>query len=128
MKRFSIIVFSVQLLIGMAHAEQRFVLNGVFCNTEKQIEDTIVAVGDNVSLEMAIEQQNRDAVNCVYADKIKYVVIDPAALGKLAHNGTIFMKYEATLVGALVGGKPRPIAPPVRTFFFWMGVLTGSAK
>jgi hypothetical protein len=53
---------------------------------------------------------------CVYADKIKYVVIHPIIVGKMLMEPQL-TKYEATVTGVLVGGAIRPVAPPVQIFF-----------
>ena len=57
------------------------------------------------------------AVNCVVADSIQYVVSQPLIIDTITQNGFTLTMYEASLVGILIGGNTRPVAPPMRTYF-----------
>ena len=51
------------------------------------------------------------------ADRIQYIVSQPLIIDTITRNGFTLTMYEANLVGVLVGGNTRPVAPPMRTFF-----------
>jgi hypothetical protein len=70
-----------------------------------------------MSLHAAVANINEGAVNCVVADSIQYVVSQPLIIDTINQNGFTLTVYEASLVGILIGGNTRPIAPPLRTFF-----------
>jgi hypothetical protein len=59
-------------------------------------------------------------VVCTFAYSIGLMVIHPVAVGTGVFNGNQQTLYEATLVGVLVGGNPRPVEPPLQTFFITM--------
>ena len=103
-------------------------LHGLFCNTEKQIDDTVAFIRMDLPLETAIAIANNDKIECVLAKDIWFVIVNPVVIGQLDHNGLQFFKYQATLVGVMVGTNLRPVDPPVTTFFVRMEVLIGTAK
>lgn len=109
----SLIVLS---LSGAARAEQSYALHGLFCNTEGQIDETLARMRSNLSPQAAVALTNQKTVVCVYADKIKYVVIHPIIIRKMLVESQL-TKYEATITGVLVGGAMRPVEPPVQIFF-----------
>ena len=117
MKHFSALAIATCLLTGSAQAEQTRALHGLFCNTEAQARDVLEHYGSNMSLHAAVAIINEGAVNCVVADSIQYVVSQPLIIDTIAQNGFVLTVYEANLVGVVVGGNSRPVAPPVRTFF-----------
>ncbi len=121
MKYFSALAIATGLLAGLptgsAQAEQTRALHGLFCNTEAQARDVLEHFGSNMTLQAAAVIVNEGAVNCVVADRIQYVVSQPLIIATISQNGFALTIYEANLVGVLVGGNTRPVAPPVRTFF-----------
>ena len=117
MKHFSALAIATCLLTGGAQAEQTRALHGLFCNTEAQARDVLEHYGSNMSLHAAVANINQGAVNCVVADRIQYVVSQPLIIDTITQNGFTFTMYEARLVGILIGGNTRPIAPPMRTYF-----------
>jgi hypothetical protein len=91
-------------------------LNGLFCNTEAQIEAALQMLDDGTSPAMALAAINVDAQVCTLADRIAYVIEAPVTLGRTG-AGT-FHKYSARLVAVQVGGSLRPLEPPATVFFF----------
>jgi hypothetical protein len=113
----STLAIATCLLTGGAEAEQTRALHGLFCNTEAQARDVLEHYGSNMSLHAAVAITNEAAVNCVVADSIQYVVSQPQIIDTITQNGFTLTMYEANLVGILIGGNTRPIAPPLRTYF-----------
>ena len=110
-----------------AQAKDGQVLRGLFCNTKSQLEETLrIARGSN-GLTTAVAMANRDKVVCTFADSIGFMVIHPVAIGTGAVNGSQQTLYEATLAGVLVGGNPRPVEPPLQTFFVTMDPVSVTA-
>ena len=60
-------------------AGSRQMLHGLFCNTEKQIDDTVAFIRMDLPLETAIAIANNDKIECVLAKDIRFVVVDPVA-------------------------------------------------
>ena len=104
-------------LSGAARGGEGHVLHGLFCNSESQIEQALAHMRANVAPRIAVEMTNEKEIACVYADRIRYMVVRPLIIGEVRHRGTLFLKYQATLVGVMVGDNPRPIEPPVPIFF-----------
>lgn len=117
MKYFSGLAIATLLLAGGAQAGQTRALHGLFCNTEAQAREVLQHFGSSMTLQSAVAIVNKGAVNCVVADRIQYVVTQPLIIDTVAQNGFELTIYEASLVGILIGGNTRPIAPPMRTFF-----------
>ena len=111
-----------------ASAGTRQVLRGLFCNTEKQIDDTVKLLRLDVTLEAAVAVANNAKVECVLAKDIEFAVLDPVAIGEIGYLGLQFTKYEGSLVGVMVGVNLRPVEPPVRTFFVGVELLISAAK
>jgi hypothetical protein len=127
MKHFSALAIASLLLAGGAQAEQTRALHGLFCNTEDQVRDVLEHYSLNMSLHAAVAIINEKAYNCVVADSIQYVISQPLIIDTVAQNGLTLTIYEASLVGVLIGGNTRPVAPPVRTFFVLNKRLGGVA-
>jgi hypothetical protein len=117
MKHLSAFAIAALLLTGGANAEQTSALHGLFCNTEAQAREVLEHYSPNMSLHAAVGIINEEAVNCVVADSIKYIVSQPLIIDTITQKGFKLTMYEASLVGILIGGNTRPVAPPVRTFF-----------
>lgn len=112
-------LFALAILLSAVPAEAKpdQALRGLFCNTRAQLEETLDHMRLANSMAMAVSLTNRRAVACVHAYKIRYVVTHPVIIGRTALNGQALTLYEATLVKVLVGGNPRPVEPPLQTFF-----------
>ncbi len=117
MKHFSALAIATLLLAGSAEAEQTQALHGLFCNTEAQARDVLQHFGSSMSLQGAVAKINEGAVNCVVADRIQYVVSQPLIIDIITQNSFKLTIYEARVVGILIGGNTRPIAPPLHMFF-----------
>jgi hypothetical protein len=127
MKHFLATAIATCLLISDAQAEQTWSLHGLFCNTEAQARDALDLYSSSISLRAAVADVNKEAVNCVVADRIEYVVSQPLIIDTIARNGFTLTMYEANLVGVLIGGNTRPIAPPLRMYFVLDKRLAGVA-
>jgi hypothetical protein len=93
-----------------------FPLQGLFCNTLEQIDETLAHVDRGLSLKTATELSNKREVVCNYVDLIYYAVSHPIKVG--AHRGRLSaIKYEAVLTGVIVGGLLRPVSPAMRIYF-----------
>lgn len=117
MKHFSALAIATLLLASSAQAEQTRTLHGLFCNTEAQVRDVLENFSSGKSLQSAVAIINDGAVNCVVADRIQYVVSQPLIIDTITQNGFKLTIYEASLVGILIGGNTRPVAPSMRTYF-----------
>ncbi len=102
-----------------------FGLQGLFCNSEAQIDGTLAHIRQGLSPYSAVEFANRGEVVCTYVDRLRYVVERPVDIGR---TGSSFapVKYRATLVGVWVGDNLRPVAPPVEIFFVTPGRIVGA--
>jgi hypothetical protein len=49
-------------------------------------------------------------------DLLHYIVERPRIIGEIPAE-FVLVKYEGELVGVIVGGRVRPVSPPVRVFF-----------
>jgi hypothetical protein len=117
MRKFSIVSLFILLMTNPVQAKQGHVLHGLFCNTKAQIEATFAHIRHDIAPQIAVAMTNKDSVVCVEASRISYLVINPVRIDKVQHNGQWLLMYEATLIGVLVGDNPRPIVPPLQTFF-----------
>jgi hypothetical protein len=127
MKHSSALAIAMWLLSGGAQAEQTWALHGLFCNTEAQTREVLEQYGSKMSLSAAVANINEVSVNCVVADRIQYVVSQPLIIDTISRNGFTLTIYGASLVGVLIGGNTRPVAPPMRTFFVLDERLSGVA-
>ena len=125
MKKISFITLIMLLLTSHAQAGQTHLLHGLFCNTEAQAKEVLARLGKNQSLRAAVAVTNMTNVTCVVADKIQYMVVQPVIIGTVRQNGLTLTLYEASLIGVLVGDNPRPVVPPVRSFFVLNELLAG---
>lgn len=127
MKRFLAFAAILLPLATAAQAKDGQVLRGLFCNTRTQLEETLRIAGGSNELTTAVAMANRDKVVCTFAYSIGFMVIHPIAIGTGVVNGNQQTLYEATLVGVLVGGNPRPVEPPLQTFFVTMDPVSLAA-
>jgi hypothetical protein len=109
-------------------AEGAHAAHGLYCRTEAQVNAAVAAIQRGVPPPLAAELVNRDEVACVYADRIWYVIDQPAMIGQAKHGGVSLIKYEGMLVGVLVGKNPRPIEPPVHLYFVVPEPIPGVAE
>jgi hypothetical protein len=108
-----------------AETSSLHVLRGLFCNTEAQIEESLKFMATGLSPRLAAEMVNRENVACVLADEVRYMVVQPVKLRK-SIDGFGLIKYQASLVGVLVGDNVRPIEPPVNIYFLTPQRLEGA--
>ena len=91
-------------------------LQGLFCNTQEQIDETLKHIDLGLSPRAAAELSNKGEIGCTYVDRLFYVVKHPIKVG--AHRGRLSVfKYEAILTGVIVGGNFRAVSPEVQIFF-----------
>jgi hypothetical protein len=117
-------------LIGLAfgvsaHAKSNHVLHGLFCNTEAQIDETLTHMALNLTPRAAVELTNEKTIACVLADKVQYMIANPLIINEIKADRPL-IKYQATLVGVLVGDNVRPVEPPVQIFFITPERLKGA--
>lgn len=109
---------------GSALADEAQRLQGLFCNTEAQIDQALADIDAGVSPRRAAELANSDAVVCTYVDRIEYLIVRP-----VAHDDAALplAKYRGTLVGVLVGDAVRPVTPEVELYFLTPRHVVGAA-
>ena len=90
-------------------------IQGLFCNSEAQLDETLTHIGRNVAPRLAVELTNEHGVVCTYADKIELVINRPIDIGR-ARGSTQLVKFKAMLVAVLVGNNLRVVTPPVEIF------------
>ncbi len=99
---------------GPATAEGRsHRLQGMFCNTEQQIDSALALVGKGSTPRTAVALVNGGDTLCTYVDLLTYVVERPVAIG----GRVSLAKYRGLLTGVVVGGRLRDVSPPVEVFF-----------
>jgi hypothetical protein len=125
MRKFSIASLLILLLTNPVQAKQGYVLHGLFCNTKAQLDATFALISHEIAPQIAVAMTNKDAVVCVEASRISYLVINPVRVDRVQHNEQWLLMYEATLIGVLVGDNPRPIVPPLQTFFVPSNPIAG---
>ena len=91
-------------------------LQGLFCNTEDQIDRALDLMSHGQTPRAAAALSNKSEIVCTYVDALRYVVEHPV---EIWHNKSAVAaaKYKALLTGVVVGDRLRPIAPPVEIFF-----------
>lgn len=109
---------------GSALADEAQRLQGLFCNTEAQIDQALADIAAGVSPRRAADLANRDAVVCTYVDRIEYLIARPVALGDAALP---LVKYRGALVGVLVGDALRPVTPEAELYFLTPRQVAGAA-
>lgn len=109
---------------GSALADEAQRLQGLFCNTEAQIDQALADIAAGVSPRRAADLANRDAVVCTYVDHIEYLIARPVALGDAALP---LVKYRGALAGVLVGDVLRPVTPEAELYFLTPRQVAGAA-
>lgn len=107
-------VAAVLAAASPALADEAQRLQGLFCNTEAQIDQALADIAGGVSPRQAADLANREAVVCTYVDRIEYLIARPVALGDIALP---LIKYRGALVGVLVGDALRPVTPEAELYF-----------
>lgn len=125
MKKLFLSALIVAAFGAHAQAKQGHVLHGLFCNTEAQIDESLAHLSLNLAPQAAVELTNTKEIACVLADKVQYMVIRPFIIGGI-NRGIPLTKYQATLVGVLVGENIRPVEPPVPIYFVTPERLEGA--
>ena len=115
MNRLSFVPLLVLMLAGNAHSGE--VVQGLFCNDIKQIHEVFTLLNANIPPMFAVAKVNKNQADCVYADRISYMIAQPAAAGKVSLLELRLTIYQAMLVGVLDGVNARPVQPPVNIFF-----------
>lgn len=124
------LLLALPLLLALgtaASAASNHIVNGLFCKTRAHLDEAIRHIQENFTVPAAVLLTNREEVVCVYADRIRFMLESPSALGKTQHRGIPLYIYEAAAVGVLVGDNPRPLAPPVHMYFALPEQLRGVA-
>jgi hypothetical protein len=99
---------------GPSFADEVHSLQGLFCNTEAQIDNALAGIANGVSLRRAADLANRDAVVCTYVDRIEFLIVRPVVLS----TATIpLVKYRGSLIGVSVGGVLKPVTPASEVYF-----------
>ena len=99
-------------------------LQGLFCNTEAQIDQAVAHIAADLSPRRAAEIANRDDIVCTYIDRIEYVIAGPVALGDTSMP---LVKYRGALVGVVVGDALRPVTPEAELYFVTPRQIAGAA-
>ena len=89
-------------------------LQGLFCNTEAQIDRARADILGGLPPSRAADVANRDAVVCTYVDRLHFLIERPVALGD---DRFPLVTYRGALTGVLVGGALRPVSPAAELFF-----------
>ena len=58
----------------------RMALQGLFCNSADQIDETVTHMRQGLSPPAAVELVNREAVVCTFADLLRYIVDRPVVI------------------------------------------------
>jgi hypothetical protein len=101
-------------------------LQGIFCNTEGQIDQAIAFMRSSLTPRSAVALANKDKVVCNYVDLIEYNIDRPSVVG-VVPGVVLLIKYEAMLTAVVVGGNVRQVSPPVRVFFVSRSLLPGTS-
>jgi hypothetical protein len=96
--------------------DQPLRLQGLFCNTEEQIDGALGFMSQGQTPRAAAALSNKDDVVCTYVDELRYVVEHPVEIWQ-NRSAVAAAKYKAALTGVIVDGRLRPISPPVEIFF-----------
>ena len=99
-------------------------LQGLFCNTEAQLDAALASFVRLRSFAAAAEIANVDEVACTYVDALHYLIEAPAEIA--GGGGLVLPRYRGRLVGVLAGGRLRPVSPPVEVHFVTPGRLAGA--
>jgi hypothetical protein len=127
MKKLFFTALIVAAFGSSAHAKPNHVLHGLFCNTEAQVDETLAHMALTLTPQAAVELTNEKLIACVLADKIRYMITRPFIIGQ-KKGDVLLIKYQATLVGVLVGDNIRPVEPPVQIYFVTPERLNGAEE
>ncbi len=116
--------FAAGLAAGApAAAGEAHRLQGLFCNTEAQIDRARADILGGLPPVRAADLANRDAVVCTHVDRLHFLIERPVAL---EDDGFPLVKYRGALVGVLAGEALRPVSPPAEVFFLTPGRVAGA--
>jgi hypothetical protein len=96
-------------------------LQGLFCNTEAQIDRAREEMAKGRHPRSVAERLNRDAVVCTYVDRLHFLIVGARLLGE-----ALPPKYRGSLVAVDVGDARRPVSPPVELYFLIPEPLPGA--
>lgn len=130
-RRISIVTLIAGLVLAFHSqrilAQDRFYLvQGVFCNEEAQLDSTLAHFRAGVAPRLAVELANDEEIVCTYIDLLQYMVVDPVQVGD-GQDGDAFLKFKAVLVGVVVGDESRPVSPAVPLYFVAPRPIVGLA-
>jgi hypothetical protein len=106
-----------------ASAQDPRPLQGLFCNTEAQIDRALADIAAGLSPGRAADRANREAVVCTHVDRRHFMIAAPVVLGD---DAVPLVKHRGALVGVLVGGNLRPVTPAADLYFLTPGELPGA--
>ncbi len=109
----SLVLAALATLAPTDAAADGLPLQGMFCSGEAALDAALAGIASGLAPRAAAAAVNQDAVRCTCVDLLHYVVEAPEPLE--SHAGV--PRYRADLVGVVVGGRLRPVSPPVTVFF-----------
>jgi len=114
------------LLAPPALADDRpLMLQGLFCNTERQLEGALASFARLGSFAAAAEVANVDEIACTYVDALHYLVEAPVEVAGRP-GAAVLPRYRARLVAVIAGDRLRPVSPPVELYFITPEPLAGA--
>ena len=105
--------------------DARLRLQGLFCNTEDQLDGALANFDRVRSFTAAAEIANVDEVVCTYVDALHYLIDAPVEIAG-DRGGLLLPRYRGRLVGVFAGDRLRPVSPPVEVHFVTPGRLAGA--
>jgi hypothetical protein len=106
---------ALAICVGLgAEAGER--VQGLFCNSEGQIDAALSSLGAGLDPLAAVDLLNSEQVVCTYVDQLEYEIEDPVNIGT-SRSLVPLVKYRGQLTGVIVGDALRPVSPPVEVHF-----------
>ena len=96
--------------------DQPLRLQGLFCNSEEQIDGALGFMSQGQTPQAATALTNTNEVVCTYVDELRYVVEHPVEIWQ-NKSAVAAAKYKGMLTGVVVGQRLRPVSPPAEIFF-----------
>ncbi len=116
--RMTTCVATAILLSGVtARASERTQqLQGIFCNSEAQVESVLSLITAGAPAASAVAIVNTATVNCTLVDLLQYVVSDVVQIG-WGDGPSRQVRFRANLIGVVVGDRLRSVSPPAVVYF-----------
>lgn len=105
-----------------AEAEAGERVQGLFCNSEAQIDAALSSLGAGLDPLAAVDLLNSEQVVCTYVDLLEYEIEDRVNIGASPSFAPL-VRYRGQLTGVIVGDALRPVSPPVEVHFVTPGPL-----